>query len=309
MRLPPRNLSFRIATPRDLPALHTLALESFVNTAFSRDLLMEKLFDAPWPDHAVQCTHVAETGNAILGMMQSVVRPAIRKAWVGLFAVAPASRRLGIATALLARVRREWPEVIDEVQVLSIPGNYFAPGLDTRHDDAVAFLHRAGFKHFKDCVNLRVDLATAFDASAAVRRLADDGITIRRANQDDSRLLDLFFAEHFGSDWRCEANMALRREPPALHLALQGDRTIGFAAHSTQNLEWGFFGPMGTAPQARGRGIGRVLLWQCLNDLREAGHRTAVVPWVGPVGFYQQWASARIEQTFRRYRLLLKPGA
>jgi hypothetical protein len=62
---------------------------------------------------------------------------------------------------------------------------------------------------------------------------------------------------------------------------------------------------MGTAPQAQGKSIGRVLLWRCLNDLRDAGHRTAVIPWVGPIGFYARHAGCQVDRVFWRYRLTI----
>ena len=117
--------------------------------------------------------------------------------------------------------------------------------------------------------------------------------------------MDAFFEENFGADWRFEVSLALENDPPGLHIALKDGRLIAFSAHSSQNREWGFFGPMGTVPAARGLGLGRVLLWHCLNDMRDAGHRTAVIPWVGPIAFYQQWAGCHVERVFWRYRLVL----
>jgi len=140
-------------------------------------------------------------------------------------------------------------------------------------------------------------------------RLTEQGVELRRAAPDDAGRLDLFFAAQFGTDWRCEADLALSRTPSGLHLALETGRIIAFAAHSAQNAPWGFFGPMGTAPAAEGRGIGRVLLCRCLSDLRAAGHRRAIIPWVGPVGFYERCVGAKIDQRFRRFRLRLKSSS
>jgi mycothiol synthase len=62
---------------------------------------------------------------------------------------------------------------------------------------------------------------------------------------------------------------------------------------------------MGTTPPCRGLGIGRILLWRCLNDLRDAGHETAVIPWVGPIGFYSRHCDCVLERVFWRYRIAL----
>lgn len=296
-------IQFRPARPDDLPDLHELARRTLTLDTFSRDLLAEKLFPLVPPDACVWNVVVAEAGGALVGFMQGVARPATGRAWLGLFAVDARWRRQRLATELFERVRGAWPAGLNDVEVLAIPGNYFTPGLDPRYTEAVCFLERLGFERFRDCVNLTADLSAPFPTAEDERRLAGEGVEIRRARTEDSPRLDAFFSEHFGEDWRFEAGLALANRPPTLHLALEADRVIAFSAHSTQNREWGFFGPMGTAAAARGRGVGRVLLRRCLNDLHAAGHRTALIPWVGPIAFYRQWAAARVTRVFWRYRL------
>lgn len=290
----------------DLPAIHELARGALPLDSFSRALLAEKLLEKRRPREFDWQVFVAEEQSRMVGFMQSVARPVAGKAWIGLFAVAADARRRGIASTLLQHAQQHWPANVTETEVLAIPCNYFTPGLDPRYTEALCFLERRGFERFRDCVNLTADLSQHFDTAAEEQRLAAAGITVRRAAADDDGLLAAFFAEHFGDDWRFEASLAMNNGPPTLHLALEEDRIIAFSAHSTQNREWGFFGPMGTAPAARGLGLGRVLLWHCLNDMRAAGHRTAVIPWVGPIAFYQQWANCRVERVFWRYRLPLR---
>ena len=298
----------RAADQGDLSRLYELASQALMLDSFSPELLSEKLFKNPRPDEFTWAVYLAESEGRPAGFMQSVARPVARKAWIGLFAVEAPQRRRGIASALFQHAKANWPADTEEAEVLAIPGNYFAPGLDPRYTEALAFLERLGFERFKDCVNLTAELSERFDTSAEERRLAAAGVEVRRARPDDDPLLDAFFAEHFGEDWRFESGLGMDNDPPGLHLALKDGRIIAFSAHSTQNREWGFFGPMGTAPEARGLGVGRVLLWHCLNDMRDAGHRTAVIPWVGPIPFYQQWAGCRVERVFWRYRLVLRRG-
>ena len=301
------DISIRTAAESDLPALHELTARALPLDSFSPDLLREKLFNHVRPAQFTWTCYVAEHSGRPVGMMQSVVRPAAKKTWIGVFAVDAAYRRQGIARLLYDHARAAWPGDVEEVEILTIPGNYFLPGLDPRYTEALCFVQRLGFERFKDCVNLIADLSDRFDTSAEESRLSKQGVEIRRARRaDDDPLLDAYFAEHFGEDWRFEASLAMANDPPALHLALKNDKIIAFSAHSTQNREWGFFGPMGTAPEARGLGLGRVLLWQCLNDMRDAGHKTSVIPWVGPIAFYQQWCGARVERVFWRYKLMAK---
>ncbi|UCG16399.1 MAG: GNAT family N-acetyltransferase [Phycisphaerales bacterium] len=293
----------RVADENDLPVLHAVAARALCFDSFTEELLGEKLFRCPRPDRETFRVYLAERNGTPVGMMQSVSRPDDAKGWLGVFAVDAAHRRQGIATVLLRRVADDWRRArIRDVEVLAIPGNYFTPGLDPRYTEALCFLEHHGFERFKDCVNLLADLSDPFDTAGEEARLGKLGIVVRRADRGDGDLLDAFFTDHFGVDWRLEAELAMANDPPGLHLALKGGNIIAFSAHSGQNREWGFFGPMGTAPDARGTGIGRVLLWHCLNDLRDAGHRTSVIPWVGPIGFYSRYIPCRVERVFWRYR-------
>lgn len=290
----------------ELAELYRLASSAIAHDTFSIHLLDEKLFQNPCPDQDQYRVLLAKEGGEIIGFMQAVSRPAESRAWLGLFATASTRRRQQVASILLQHIVSEWrASGIRHAEALAMPGNYFTPGIDPRYTESLCLLEHHGFKRFADCANLLAPLDQSFETAAEERRLADIGVRIRRATADDGDLLDAFFAGQFGPAWRLEAESACRRDPPALHLAIENHRIVAFSAHSSQNREWGFFGPMGTAPASRGKSLGRVLLWKCLNDLRDAGHRTAVIPWVGPIGFYARYAGCRVERVFWRYRLTM----
>lgn len=293
----------RHLSPTDQPQVYDLLRATLVWDRFSSDLIREKLFFNPRPSGETYGGYVAVAGGALVGVMQVVARPAAQRGWIGLFAVAPACQRQGIGTALLERCLADLHVAgVETVEVLALPGNYFTPGLDPRYTEALCFLEARGFTRHGDCANLLADLSRPFDTAGVERQLQSTGLVIRRATRADEPLLDAFFATDFGADWRMEAGLALRNDPPGMHLALREGKVIAFSGHSSQNREWGFFGPMGTTPSARGTGIGRLLLWHCLNDLRAAGHQTAVIPWVGPIGFYRRHVPCRVERVFWRYK-------
>lgn len=289
----------RLADAKDLAALHGLAAGALIRDRFSPALLSEKLFVNPRPQLETYRVYVAVRGGRLLSMLQTVSRPSEGKAWLGIFATTEDFRRHRAASTLLKRARKDWRrERIKTVSVLGIPGNYFAPGLDPGYTAALCFLENEGFKRTGDCTNLLARVSAPFDIADDEKRLAKSGIEVRRAAASDSAGLDAFFAEQFGSDWRLEAGMAMTNDPPALHLALKAGRIVAFSAHSSQNREWGFFGPMGTLPELRGLGAGRVLLLRCLNDLLAAGHRTLVIPWVGPIAFYARNCDCFVDRVF-----------
>lgn len=294
------NCEMEIATPADVPAITAIARATFIHDVVSEARINEKLFGARPAGMTLWETHLAHHDDKMVGFMHVAARPVAKKAWLGIFAVAPDHKRRGIATALLKRVEQQIPPECETIEALAIPGNYFTPGIDPRYTAGWVWLERRGFARFNECTNLTAPLETAFDTAAAEEELRQQQIEIRRANDADAPLLDAFFTNDFGGDWRFEADLALQNDPPALHLALRENEIVGFAAHSGQNREVGFFGPMGTTPAARGTGVGRVLLWHCLNDLRAAGHKNAVIPWVGPIPFYYRWAGCTVDRVFWR---------
>jgi hypothetical protein len=73
---------------------------------------------------------------------------------------------------------------------------------------------------------------------------------------------------------------------------------VAFAAHDGNNAGLGWFGPAGTLPAHRGRGLGAALLLQCLLDVAEAGHEAGVIAWIGPREFYERTVGAVDDRMF-----------
>ncbi|MBN4669513.1 GNAT family N-acetyltransferase, partial [Pandoraea nosoerga] len=53
-----------------------------------------------------------------------------------------------------------------------------------------------------------------------------------------------------------------------------------------------FFGPTGVAPKSQQNGIGKALLFACLEDMRHQGFGYAIVGGVGPADFYAKAVGA-----------------
>ena len=187
--------------------------------------------------------------------------------------------------------------------------NYLAPGVDKRNGDLLAFLDSQGFRPVGETVNLTVDLRSQeFTTSREVAALAADNIVVRRANVSDFESVWQFIRPIWPS-WRGEVARALANDPCSLHLAFDRDAVVGFSAYDANNVGTGWFGPMGTDPEYRGKGIGRVLLRRCLADLREQGLAQATIPWVGPVDFYAKHVGAKVSGEFVRLEKELSRSA
>lgn len=229
----------------------------------------------------------------------------LRLGHVDLVAVAPAHRRQGIGAALLADAEARLAALgASEVLLAGNPPHYAWPGIDVRYTPAVCAALRLGYRQDRTAWNMT---ATLTEGSAALRpteateqRLAERGVTVRRAVPTDLPALEAFARATFGGVWDGELAGSVGRPDAGTHLAERDGEILGFAAYGSARPSW--FGPMGTAPAAEGSGIGGVLLRRCLRDQAAAGLTEAQIGWVGPVPFYSNAVGARIERVFFLYR-------
>ncbi|WP_431936384.1 GNAT family N-acetyltransferase [Micromonospora sp. RP3T] len=234
---------------------------------------------------------------------RSVTDP--RLGHVDLVAVAPAHRRQGIGAALLADAEARLAALgASEVLLAGNPPHYAWPGIDVRYTPAVCAALRLAYRQDRTAWNMT---ATLTEGSAALRpteaterRLAERGVTVRRAVPTDLPALEAFARATFGGVWDGELAGSVGRPDAGTHLAERDGEILGFAAYGSARPSW--FGPMGTAPAAEGSGIGGVLLRRCLRDQAAAGLTEAQIGWVGPVPFYSNAVGARIERVFFLYR-------
>lgn len=287
-----------------LPGAAALLEES---CAFDRagPVAEEKLFgDGPLMPLQQPVAFGAWRDDALVGVA------AVSASRIRVLAVAPAARRRGIGSALLARCEevaritgQQWLCALDQ------PGNYLAPGIDERNAETIGWLERRGWQReaeprwnalidVRD--NPRVSTARAAElATAAAAR----GYEIRRARRDETALLAAIQAE-FGGAWPFEVGRALGGDPPGVHVALREGAYCGFAAHDGNNRGLGWFGPTGTWPAHRGQGLGEALLVACLVDVA-AHHARCEVAWIGPRAFYDRVAGVAADRRFAVMRRAL----
>ena len=221
---------------------------------------------------------------------------------VDLIAVDPAERRRGVARQLLARAEGALAGLgADDVVLAGNPPYYAWPGIDVRYTPALCAAMALGFAQDQPAWNMTADLRLLPETGPDEERLAAEGVTIRRAEPGDTAELVAFALANWGTGWAAEISHSIGRDRAGCHVALESDGTLlGFAAYGSSRPTW--FGPMGTTPAARGRGIGSLLLRRCLADQRAAGYDSAQIGWVGPMPFYSTAVGARVERVFFLYR-------
>lgn len=248
----------------------------------------------------------AVRGGDLVGVLVgSVSAGDPRLGHVDLLAVAPAERRRGVGRTLLTEAERRLAGLgAAELLLAGNPPHYAWPGIDVRYTPAVCAGLRLGYRQDRTAWNMTADLTEGSPAlratEAAERRLADGGVTVRRADPADLPALTAFARDTFGGTWAGELAGSVGRPAAGAHLAERDGEILGFAAYGSCRPSW--FGPMGTAPAAEGSGVGGVLLRRCLRDQAAAGIGAAQIGWVGPVPFYSGAAGARIERVFFLHR-------
>jgi GNAT superfamily N-acetyltransferase len=199
-------------------------------------------------------------------------------------AVTPEARGRGIGGALL--------DATGATRTLDLPGNYLAPGIDERNVEAIGWLERRGWTRKATNTNLLIDVCTNPRVTTPPAR---DGYEVRRAGPDDAALIPAIAAE-FGGAWPFEVDRAL--DGGGVHVAIAADGGYAaFAAHDGNNAGLGWFGPAGTWPAHRGKGLGEALLLACLIDVA-THHDVCEVAWIGPRAFYERVAGIAGERRF-----------
>ncbi|MEO8844712.1 MAG: GNAT family N-acetyltransferase [Kofleriaceae bacterium] len=283
--------------------------------AFDRaDVVAEEKLFGPGPA-GVARAFGAWDGDALVGVA------AISARYLRVLAVAPAARGRGAGSALLEACERGARDAGEpRLRALDQPGNYLAPGIDERNVDTIAWLEKRGWRRDGDPRsnvliavrdNPRVTVERAEELAAAARAR---GYELRRARQPEYELLQAVQTE-FGNAWPFEVALAtgLRlhepftartvatsqsfKGPSGVHVALLDGSYCAFAAHDGNNRGLGWFGPTGTWPAHRGKGLGEALLLACLVDVA-ADHERCEVAWIGPRPFYEKAAGIVEDRRF-----------
>ena len=128
----------------------------------------------------------------------------------------------------------------------------------------------------------------------AINTLTDQmnpkGINVRRAMAYERGKVCQWVETTFGSGWADECAVAFMRQPIGCYLAIQSNQVCGFCCLETTHLN--FVGPIGVLESQRAKGVGRLLLLNCLLEMRMKGYAYAVAGDVGAPLFFERVAAA-----------------
>ncbi len=254
---------------------------SMVADQISKSLFQTKvLLD---PNFQANNLPVAVIGERIVGFALALTRRVPHflqglepeNAWITAFGVHPDYRRQGIGRALFEfiheRLANEGRKTLD---ISPYVPNYFAPGVDINaYPEAITFLEKElGFKTLYQAVSMGADL-TGFQIPADIRSLErrleqENLLTVHPVTSADLPELLPFIVTHFGWEWYRHAQEYLLGyfgDSPRRICFLVARRDGEIVGYCQQRGER--FGPFGVAPEHRGMGIGRLLLFRCLETM------------------------------------------
>lgn len=285
----------------DLEEITEIARRTLVYDKITREVIAEKIFDEPRyrPEHAMKAILHERIAAFMVGHVS--VRNGRKVAWIKFFATRPEFRRLGAAKTLLADLEQKFrAEAVEQIRTLDCPPNYLSAGIDPRYTEAVALFTRRGYRREDENFDMICSLDRNFSTQDEEDRLRSMGLTVGRLADEDRPSLFELVRTHWPG-WLYECERAIENSPCSVHVALDGKRIVAFSAYEGNNRGTGWFGPMGTDPEYRGKRIGEVLLKRCLADLRGLGHSQAIIPWVGPLYFYLNTVGARVSRVLWVY--------
>jgi GNAT superfamily N-acetyltransferase len=239
---------------------------------------------------------VEQGGDPVGFLLGSIVN---ETGWVFSFLVRPDRQRRGIGTLMFATIEHAFSErAIHEINVGWAPLRYFLPGIDIRYTAAITFLDRHGYETKRETrVNMDVQLAgRSFDTSGSEARLRSRGIAVRRGQPTDRPGITCLCEAYGNPIWGIETGRALDRDPITMFVAEHMNEICAFAVYGIGGPL--FFGPMLTAIDRRGIGIGSVLLKRCLQDWQHAGAERCEILWAGPLSYYARSVGATMGRAF-----------
>lgn len=239
------------------------------------------------PNFKAENMPVAVVDDRVVGFLLCITRQVpyflqgmdVSEAWITAFGVHPDYRGRGIGGALFDTITNKMrAEGRENVDISPYVPNYFVPGVDTEaYPVTIRFLsERQGFHTMYHAISMGADLSgfqIPPEIQARIERgEAEDGLTIRPISPADIPDLMPFLVEHFGWDWfRFAQNYLLEYfgDSPGqicFLIAREKGEVVGFCQQRNER-----FGPFGVRPDRRNRGIGRLLLFKCL-EIMSAKH-------------------------------------
>jgi mycothiol synthase len=249
---------------------------------FRRKIILDENFDE-------RGCLVAVEGNQIVGFLLSIRRRypyydlglESGKGWITAFFVHPSFRRKSVASAMIQAseefLRREG---IRTISISDYTPNYVMPGVDI---DAYAggfeFLKSHGYEKVQNVYGMGrslVDVYIPDDVRARFQRLEEAGFSVAVFKPHFTLKVLEFLRKNYPGDLFRVALERIKENPECdeILLALKDGEVVGFSHFLDER-----FGPFGIEKQYMGRGLGPMLYYQTVEQMRKKGKQNLWLAW------------------------------
>ncbi|MFC4601791.1 GNAT family N-acetyltransferase [Cohnella hongkongensis] len=307
-------ITFRHYMPGDEPGIvslwnRCLTKDPITPLRFRNLVLLDPNFDPQGMRIAVRDGVVVGVFYAVrrlLPMLGTELEP--DKGWVPFFFTDPECRRQGVASRLLEDAAAFMRANKRETLMFSgYAPNYVVPGIDrTGYPSGAAFLDDAGFQRNYTAVAMDYNLV-AYETPEDVRRLkeqrTEEGYSFSTAGDGDLYELIQFATQQFNPDWGRAIREGLLQslKMDQILVARHHGELVGFCLHGGYEGVRERFGPFGVDSNQRGKGIGKILLHECLQLMRSQGMHGAWFLWtaeMSPAGQLYKKLGFSISRSF-----------
>lgn len=175
------------------------------------------------------------------------------------------------------------------VVLYAYPPYYFMPGINILYEDYLELFELYGYAKKEENVSYEVNLAKFYYLRRVIRienKLLSEGFTFRKGRSGEAESVSQWVGKTFSPFWRLETLHAFKNRNPSIWLAEQNNEVVGFSVYLRMGRNE--VGPLGVDPRMRRSGIGTVLLFKALHDMKQLGFRYVVIPWTSHLFFYSQ---------------------
>lgn len=255
--------------------------EILLNT-FRRKIILDPNFD-------LRGCFVAVAKKQIIGFMLSIRRRypyydlglEEGKGWITVFFVDEAWRKQLIASKLLEHSEQFLKEQsVNEISISDYTPNYFIPGIDLdANADAHIFLKNRGYKKVQSVYGMGrtiIDFQVSPEMEEISNKLSEGGYSITLFRPAYTLKLLEFLRKDYPGDLFRVALERITEDPECdeILVALKDEQVVGFSHFLDER-----FGPFGIDPDFYGRGLGPLLYYRTVQQMRKKGKRNLWLAW------------------------------
>ena len=162
------------------------------------------------------------------------------------------------------------------IYACSYTPNYFYQGINTKYEDYVKLFNDMGYTVAETNCSMKVDLTkytTPDFISSLKEKLENEGITFKKLSYENITSYLTFQKPSWAHRFRrlLNENMDFNQ----ISVAIYDNEVIGCNIFGDPHSEKERFGPFGVRDDFQGKGIGKILLDDCLSEMKKRGLKYA----------------------------------